>query len=901
MFEDRFTLKGKMIFSTVLLVLVSFILVTATSFVVSSKIIEGKVYDANSVLTKSAVRKVNTTLAEIAQIINYATAESNFDLLCNLSNFTDYQATTMILEYENFLKETMNSRDDLDAVIVSFKNTSLYATNTVEFNYKSLRYGTYYDKYKVRIAKEDTASIFIDSYSEDGLPTKIIMISPVFSPTKQEVVAYFTIVLSDKFTADLRFADNKIDIIDSYGNSISLENKNKPRDYKYYEQKETLNFDGWTVINTYSIDTWNYFKKPLMTIAFIIILYIICIFLISLGAGLRLLAPIQNLTEQVLKITERGFIGKLQRNKLPRFRFRSKVFLYYITVTIIPVVFITGIFFTSTKKIIETKVGSVYEYNMKLLAKQCDFIFTKYVKSAVEIAIKREVQEYLSEVSGNNEIKKANTDNAILNIQKRYPEIMNVLLYDNRSGLIYSSFYNKNLIEKYDLSESLAFIKKNYGTPLWQYNSMNYYNKSFFRVGIQSISLLHNDSSGSRLGYVIVDIYDNELKEILNSFYQYGNVVQYLLDKDNRIVLSINNVSDGKEGFLSPDGNAGIKSMSDITNMSRKLNYYMINVPLESNQWSLAAVLPMDEYLKENRILIYNSMVMFVCLLVIVLFFSYGFSRIFISNMNYLTKVIKQVKNGDINIRFDKRSRDEIEELGNSFNQMLERLNGILVEKLDAEMKVRQAELKSRELELSLLQSQINPHFLYNTLKTVQYMVFMKDDASAIKMIKLLIKIFRICIRPGNTLIPISEELEHIDTYIAIQKMRFANNFEVEYRVDEALKCYKILKMSLQPIVENSIFHGIELIKTKGIIVIEGTVVDDKIRFKIKDNGVGITEEKLQELRKQLTGDKTTDSIGLVNVNARIKLFFGESYGVEIESVKSQGTEITLWFPVVQE
>ena len=179
-------------------------------------------------------------------------------------------------------------------------------------------------------------------------------------------------------------------------------------------------------------------------------------------------------------------------------------------------------------------------------------------------------------------------------------------------------------------------------------------------------------------------------------------------------------------------------------------------------------------------------------------------------------------------------------------------------------------------------------------------MVYSKDK-HAEQMIKLLIKLFKTGVSKGEKLVSVREEIEHIRTYIDIQQMRFSNKFKVNYVIDDSVMDLKILKLTLQPIVENAIYHGLEMAEEEGIIEITGEMNEDRLVFVIRDNGLGITEEKLKEIKEQLKGLKAGRSIGLLNVHERIRLYFGINYGLDIESKIGYGTTVRVLLPNLTE
>jgi len=378
---------------------------------------------------------------------------------------------------------------------------------------------------------------------------------------------------------------------------------------------------------------------------------------------------------------------------------------------------------------------------------------------------------------------------------------------------------------------------------------------------------------------------------MIDRFSQNGSTLVYLIDQNKEVIEGNHEVSATDE-IVQAIG----KEKLDYIELDNR--YMVIEREIKLNEWKLIFVIPMKEYLKENRAFFLTSTAIVLSLLVLCFLFSYCFSFFLGRNIETLLNVVQEVKGGNLDIRFESRTKDEIGELGNTFNEMLERMNQIIDEKLKYEIKAKDAELTAKKYELNLLQAQINPHFLYNTLKTVQYMIFLKDD-QAEKMIKLLINLFRTSIAKGEKIITFREELDHVKTYMQIQQIRFTGKFDVYYEIPEDILELYVLKLTLQPIVENAINHGLENCEKNGKLIISAEKHNDCLMINVKDNGIGISAEYLQELKKQMEGNAEGRGIGITNVNERIQLHFGKQYGITIDSKKNHGTTVSLIFPIM--
>ena len=235
----------------------------------------------------------------------------------------------------------------------------------------------------------------------------------------------------------------------------------------------------------------------------------------------------------------------------------------------------------------------------------------------------------------------------------------------------------------------------------------------------------------------------------------------------------------------------------------------------------------------------------------------------------------------------------EVEHLGKSIKNMLGRIK-VLMSDLVAEHNAK------RKSEFDTLQSQINPHFLYNTLDIIVWMIENENSDKAVNIVTALAKFFRISLSKGKNIITVKDEVEHVRNYLMIQNMRFKNRFEYSIDVDEEVLSYSSLKLMLQPLVENAIYHGMEFMDGDGEIDVKVFKEDDSLYFTITDNGLGMSEDMVETLlSKDFVPSKKGSGIGVKNVNERIKLYFGSEYGLKVESEPDEGTKITIHLPAV--
>ena len=272
------------------------------------------------------------------------------------------------------------------------------------------------------------------------------------------------------------------------------------------------------------------------------------------------------------------------------------------------------------------------------------------------------------------------------------------------------------------------------------------------------------------------------------------------------------------------------------------------------------------------------------------------FHRGIIQPISQLNQATEKIAQGDFNARAQADSDDEVAELAVSFNKMAGSMQSLID-------KVKEDERKMRKADLRLLQEQIQPHFLYNTLDTIVWLIESNEPDEAVTMVVTLSDFFREILSKGKEFISIKEEEKHISSYLQIQEMRYRDILEYDIQLDQVIYKYQILKLTLQPVVENALYHGIKYKRAKGCIHIHGEKEGDIIRLTVRDDGVGMDEEELEQLRQQIEKpcQETEKGFGLANVNERIHMYFGPEYGMKIQSQKGKGTTVEIVIPAILE
>lgn len=332
--------------------------------------------------------------------------------------------------------------------------------------------------------------------------------------------------------------------------------------------------------------------------------------------------------------------------------------------------------------------------------------------------------------------------------------------------------------------------------------------------------------------------------------------------------------------------------LKDGTQMNKDAIYAVQEV--ENCDWRIVGVSYVDEMITSRVEKVVHTLMIIIAAVVLAAFLAGSmFSRIFSRPAKRLTKAMGEFEENTDDFQFHPiAGTREIATISDSFEHMVLRIQRLVEQ-------VRQEEISLRKTELKALQAQINPHFLYNTLDAIAWMCEEERNKDAEEMVNALAKLFRISISRGHELIPIEKEVEHAASYLKIQNYRYKNQFTYRFEVEESCLPFYCNKITLQPIIENAIYHGLDRMVEEGEIRIRIMEEDTDIVFMVEDNGVGMTEEECREILYRESGDRV--GIGIKNVNDRIKIYFGERYGLSIESELDVGTRVTIRMPKVTE
>lgn len=336
--------------------------------------------------------------------------------------------------------------------------------------------------------------------------------------------------------------------------------------------------------------------------------------------------------------------------------------------------------------------------------------------------------------------------------------------------------------------------------------------------------------------------------------------------------------------------------IEDLQNLKDKNGYFKIDntqyiyikEDIKQTGWTLYFFIPKRTISYDARSIVEATALIIVVCLVVLILIIWMFSSTFVKRIIKLNEKMIIVENGNLKINVASNSKDEIGELTNRFGKMLKNIN-ILIDE------VYQSKITQKEAELRALQTQINPHFLYNTLSIINWKALQIDATEISEIVNVVSKFYRTVLNKGKDSILVRDEVENAKAYMHIQLIMHHNNFDFICDIDEELYHYHIINLVFQPILENALEHGIDAIKRggpRGQIVLKGHFRNDNLEFLIEDNGPGMSAELINEVLA-----RNSKGYGLKNVHDRIQILFGSDYGLKIDSAVGQGTRIYVTFP----
>ncbi len=471
-------------------------------------------------------------------------------------------------------------------------------------------------------------------------------------------------------------------------------------------------------------------------------------------------------------------------------------------------------------------------------------------------------------------------------------EIRAICIYDNNGKTYYADDNSRAAKSKDEVpyQDMLRVARMRKGKP-----AIFLVSKDRKVQDIYMVRLINDRDSFTELGLMVIHV----KKEVLDQVYQglTGNLQNIvILAADNGLIASRDNSDTTTLSDVMVDNLSG--DMGD--KIDSKAGVFVSYLTLKNIGWKIVAYVSIDQLYKDAYTLRRNIIMVCVACALLLSVITAVIALDFVNPINKLVKGMKKVQAGEGNVYVQVDREDELGFLNKAFNEMSGEIHHLV-------NWVYREQLTRKEAELKALQSQINPHFLFNTLEAINWMAQLHNVPEISSTVSDLSDLMEASIGRDDRLISIAEEFRYADKYISLQKRRFGDRIELIKDVHEEVVEVKIPRLLIQPLIENAVYHGIERIRGKGIVKLNAFKTEDKVSIEVIDNGAGMNRDELEQLNDRLSmdndtyfkklGEKKSGSIGIENVNRRIKLFYGENYGLTIESEEGNYTRAVVTVP----
>ncbi|MBC8059828.1 MAG: sensor histidine kinase [Clostridiaceae bacterium] len=577
----------------------------------------------------------------------------------------------------------------------------------------------------------------------------------------------------------------------------------------------------------------------------------------------------------------------------------GKLAFYFFLVILLPIITISIL----GNLLYKNSITNQQDENVKQMARQISNNIDFYIKDTENIinylSQDPRILKFLEINTLDNDVTskdiKAGVSKAIYSFTTMHPEIAGIMIV-NKNDIFVSDIMSR--ISRDPLTNERWYLQASanpntmhlFSKPVGR-NINNIFQFSADEVVSMSKSII-NKETGECSGVILIDMKLDIIKSLIEYVKPAKTGFIYVVDSNGEIVYSPVNeiVYRIKDSWIeNPSDKILIKRIKDT-------DYEIIHKNSTYTGWRTVEVFPLNESLKVMNSLAYYSILIAIITLLIAEILAIFFTRSIVKPIAKLKRLMKKTEEGNFDVVFNSKYNDEIGELGNAFNNMVREIKN-LINLVQIEGK------KKRKAEISILHAQIKPHFIYNTLDTIQWMAQEHEAQDIVDLVGNLTNLLRIGLSAGAEIIKIPQEIKHVESYLMIQKIRYEDKLNYEINIKAEILGFSVIKLILQPLIENAIYHGIKEKRGSGYIKISGEIKDEKVYFNIEDNGIGIKEEKLKEINEMLKGKTSNNAVvgyGIFNVNEKIKLTYGEEFGLEYYSIYGQGTTVTVAHPIIK-
>jgi two-component system sensor histidine kinase YesM len=579
-------------------------------------------------------------------------------------------------------------------------------------------------------------------------------------------------------------------------------------------------------------------------------------------------------------------------------KFRTKLMISYCIFIIIPLGLMSFFSYNQVSKTIESLVLYSAKQNFEQTYSFLNYKMGRIIDISDIIAVDQNLTEILMKPIENysytEQIRDAQDLTSFVTPFENEEDVYRIRLYVQDSVIYSQELVNLFSMSDIEGSEWYRLLLSGKDKILW---CPGYYFASDSGENFSVISAARmirdpNDYSDT-IGIFRIDMLESNLKDIVRKANTTQSGVAYLQNRDGLVITSsdhelmksfdvefsfLQNLADSEENWQETQQD------SDRLLVGSKA--------IIGTDWFLVSIIPYEEILSTGNTIRQQMLVLLVALTTLAYILAFYMSGSNTKRISRLIKKMRKVQEGEFEPIKVTPVKDEIGELMEAFNYMIQRIKILIEDQYKSGQEIKSVELKA-------LQAQINPHFLYNTLDLINWTAIKHKVPEVSSLVQSLSKFYKLSLNKGRDIVPISDEIQHVTLYTDIQNMRFENRIKLNIDIDEDILEYSILKTILQPIVENSIIHGIlEKDDQSGNISIRGRLEKNTVILKIQDDGIGIDIETVNDVLN--ANPKESHGYGVRNINNRLRLHYGQEYGLTYTSTPGKGTEVVIRIPAVK-
>lgn len=542
--------------------------------------------------------------------------------------------------------------------------------------------------------------------------------------------------------------------------------------------------------------------------------------------------------------------------------------------------------------------------------------FNKYIRTLQDMAVESNtaIIDQVNTNIGNYFSNVLSSSSLIKNILATETEIKSSRVNDQMNALVNVSSGISGIYVFNSIGENVYKYPLSSTTDPLRVNAAQWFNDALYSPGSYFFSEPHQQpfvyESGTMVislsrpvffkhegktvkGVLLMEIDFNLIQQLLKKTHMGKSGYLYMVDTEDKLIYHPNAAEVLEGSFLESINNLKNHSNTSYFELFNKKTRLITVKSTVYTEWKIVGVSFLEDILSSMKDYVAFLLLAFTFTVVIAVMISIYISTKISDPISKLVTSMKEVEAGNFNITLEIKGEKEVEEMSETFNSMTQKIRN-----LKDEIVVEQD--AKRKSELNALQAQINPHFLYNTLDSIVWMAENDRVKEVITMVTALARLFRISISGGRNMITVREEVEHAKNYLTIQKIRYKNKFEYHFDISEEVLDLKSLKLILQPIIENAIYHGIETMQDKGDIYVRAYAKEGLLYYEVTDNGNGMSPETLRQIFEVRKKTRESSGVGFKNVNDRIKLCFGDAYGLRVTSEQEEGTTVTIVSPIIQ-